>query len=748
VAVVECRVLGPVEAYVDGVRVALGGPQNRAFLAVLLLNIGRVVSMDRLVDALWEETPPSTARAQVHSMVSNLRRALAAAGAPDGVIETRSPGYRVFREACHLDLTAFEEHVVAARQAMADNRVQEGVDRLCAAERLWNGPSLDGLEIAYIRAAAARLEEQRLLAVEQRAAAELGIGRHAELVAELTALVAEHPLRERLRGLAMLALYRSGRQSDALDLFHHGRAVLAEETGLDPGTELQDLAQAILRCAPALDPPVISVKQEQEQEQEQEQAPRPDAPSQTDNVPAITMTPDAGGLDGLEALPSAAAPSRKRRGRRVFGLAGAGLGLALILGGASAPVLAGHAPRPGDTLQQVYGPTWMQTPPTPVRSALFGVTMNSQSGAMPSFRVGAIRLWDSETRWSEVEPRPGEFAWDALDRLVGGAQRAHLPVLYTIGVAPKWVNPQGPPSPYPEDSTTAPPLDLSQWDDYIRSVARRYRGRIQAYELWNMANSPHYFSGSAQTLVELTRRANAIIKSIDRHATTVCPSMGELWNPGPMNFMYRFALAGGYRYCDIAAVKLYPRSTKEKPETMIELSRRIDRTFHEAGVSRPIWNTGTRYGAVLDPRLDENDADNYAVRFYLTGLFVRYERMYFYNWGGDKMPIVLQAEGGPPTRAALFINQLEDWLRGARIRSCGHGSAIGVPANVWQCRFRIRASAGDHEATILWTISGTATVPAAPAAYRINRLDGATRAVHEGDAIPVTETPILIDEKR
>jgi hypothetical protein len=258
-----------------------------------------------------------------------------------------------------------------------------------------------------------------------------------------------------------------------------------------------------------------------------------------------------------------------------------------------------------------------------------------------------------------------------------------------------------------------------------------------------MASSPHYYTGSVRTLVEMTRRANAIIKSIDSNATTVCPSMGELWHPRPMNFMYQFAVAGGYRYCDIAGVKLHPRSSGEKPETMIELVRRIDRTFHQAGVSRPVWNTdGAGYGAVLDPRLNETDADNYTVRFYLIGLFVRYARMYFYDWGGDKMPIVLQAEGGPPTRAAMFMNELEDWLAGARIRSCGQGSAIGMPTNVWQCRFQLQ---GGHDAVIQWTISGTAVVPAEPTAYRLRHLDGRTQNVH--GTITVTETPILIDER-
>ena len=395
--------------------------------------------------------------------------------------------------------------------------------------------------------------------------------------------------------------------------------------------------------------------------------------------------------------------------------------------------------------QYVPGPAWTHDPPLPVPPTLFGVTMNSISGAMPGFRVGAIRLWDSGTRWSEIQPQRGEFRWETLDRLVGGATKAGLPVLFVIGGTPAWASPDGPRSVYPDDSRTSPPDDLADFDRYVQAVTTRYRGRIGAYELWNLANQPKYYSGDIPTLVEMTRRAVHILRRTDPQATTVCPSMGELWNESSRDFLQRFAAAGGYQYCQVAGVKLHQRDFGDKPETIIGLTTIIERTFHDAGVHLRLWNTGTAYRIASAAPLPEDTADAYAVRFYLIGLYARYERMYFYNWGGRKIPIVLQAEGGPPTRAALYVERLQQWLDGARIRSCGHAQDENLPDNVWQCQFIVpRPGGGFEEAAIRWTVDGQASVPAGPRAYRVQYLDGHDEPIKPGAPEPLTEQPVLV----
>lgn len=237
------RLLGPVEAWREGRRLALGGPKPRALLAALLLEPGRVVSADALIDAIWGDNPPDTARSLIQSYVSALRRALSA-----DVIETQPPGYLIHADAEVVDRAAFERLTALGRRAAAEGDHAGAARLLSEALALWRGPALGGIG-ETLRAMADQLEEARQAALEERIAADLAqTGRETELVAELTALVATHPTRERLRGQLMLALYRLGRQADALAVYAEGREVLAEELGIDPGPGLRAVHEAILRA--------------------------------------------------------------------------------------------------------------------------------------------------------------------------------------------------------------------------------------------------------------------------------------------------------------------------------------------------------------------------------------------------------------------------------------------------------------------------------------------------------------------
>lgn len=243
----DYRLLGPVEAWRAGRRLALGGPKPRALLAALLLEPGRVVSVDALIDAIWDGRPPDTARSLIQSYISALRRAL-----PADVIETRPPGYLIHADASLVDRVEFERLAVQGRQAAAAGDHATAARLLGEALALWRGPALGGIG-ETLRTMADQLDEARQAALEERISAELAQrGREQELVAELTALVATHPTRERSRGQLMLALYRLGRQADALAVYVEGRDVLAEELGIDPGPELKRMHEAILRADEAL----------------------------------------------------------------------------------------------------------------------------------------------------------------------------------------------------------------------------------------------------------------------------------------------------------------------------------------------------------------------------------------------------------------------------------------------------------------------------------------------------------------
>jgi DNA-binding SARP family transcriptional activator len=236
---VEFAILGPLEARAGGEPISLGGPKQRALLAILLLEAGRVVSLDRLVEALWEGEPPATAVASLQNFVAQLRKALG----PDA-IETRSPGYLVRLEPEQLDVARLRRVVDEARA----NEPARRAELLDQALGLWRGEPLAEFRYeAWARDEVARLEEFHVALLEERAEAKLAIGAHGELVSELEALVRTHPLRERLRAQLMLALYRSGRQADALEAYREGRELLVDELGLEPSPLLRGVHASILR---------------------------------------------------------------------------------------------------------------------------------------------------------------------------------------------------------------------------------------------------------------------------------------------------------------------------------------------------------------------------------------------------------------------------------------------------------------------------------------------------------------------
>ncbi len=243
----QFRILGPLEVWRDGAAVDLGARKQRAVLALLLLNANRVVPTERLIDELWGDTPPETARSALQVYVAGLRKAL---GGEGSALLTRAPGYVLNVEPGALDLDRFTA-LRAEAQAAGDEERRSALLR--EALDLWRDTPLADLSTEPFAAKAiARLEQLQLDVLEQQIDADLALGRHAALIPELEALVAKHPYRERLRAQLMLGLYRSGRQSDALSSYQAARRTLADELGLEPGPELRKLEAAILRQDAAL----------------------------------------------------------------------------------------------------------------------------------------------------------------------------------------------------------------------------------------------------------------------------------------------------------------------------------------------------------------------------------------------------------------------------------------------------------------------------------------------------------------
>ncbi|WP_344486756.1 AfsR/SARP family transcriptional regulator [Nonomuraea monospora] len=256
----EFRVLGALEVSADGRQLGPGGARQQIVLAVLLLNANRSVTLDRLVEAIYDDDPPATARAQVQICISALRRLINRDGHAEMIVTTRQ-GYTLRAPMESIDAHRFDNLVGRARKARDQRQPEEAISHYRSALSLWRGPALDGIESRYVQALGSWLTEQRITANEECVQLELDLGRHQELVGELSRLVKENPLREGLIAQLMTALYRSGRQAESLQVYRDARRSMVDELGIEPNERLQQLEAAILGsddslAAPA--PPTVA----------------------------------------------------------------------------------------------------------------------------------------------------------------------------------------------------------------------------------------------------------------------------------------------------------------------------------------------------------------------------------------------------------------------------------------------------------------------------------------------------------
>jgi DNA-binding SARP family transcriptional activator/streptogramin lyase len=272
----DFRLLGPLEVF-DGTRaVVIGSGKRRSLLAVLLLHRNEVVSADRLIDELWGARPPPTAAKGLQVYVSQLRKELQNGADRDGVLVTRANGYLLVLGPGDVDVHRFERAVDAGERALAAGELDRAAERLREGLALWRGPPLaDFAYEPFAQQEIARLEELRLVALEQRIDADLALGRHAQVIGELEALLRDHPVRERIRGQLMLALYRCGRQAEALEAYRDGRRRMNDELGLELGPELRELEAKILAQSPELAAPATPRRRAPRERDDRAQGPAP-----------------------------------------------------------------------------------------------------------------------------------------------------------------------------------------------------------------------------------------------------------------------------------------------------------------------------------------------------------------------------------------------------------------------------------------------------------------------------------------
>ena len=319
-------VLGPLEVWLDGDLVRVGGPRQRALLGLLLCHANRVVSRDQLIEELLGDQPAATADRMLRVQVSRLRKALGDVnGSGQPRLQARPPGYLLRVADGELDLHVFEQQVAAGRQALADGNPGRAAELLREAESLWRGRPLADLESEpFAGLEARRLETLRIQAVEDRIDIELTLGRHAVVCSELEQLVTEHPMRERLRGQLMIALYRCGRQADALQTYQQGRSLLVEELAVEPGPQLRQLQLAVLEQDPALDLPPPAARHDAREAV----SPAGQAPGAAADQSGVATDPPAAPPPGPGTMPR---PRPRRRIRRITLPLGMAAALAVLV---------------------------------------------------------------------------------------------------------------------------------------------------------------------------------------------------------------------------------------------------------------------------------------------------------------------------------------------------------------------------------------------------------------------------------
>src|SRR5580692_9061046 len=299
-------VLGPVMAWYGDQELPVGQPRQQAVLGILAMRANRVISRGELVDAVWGQDPPASAEGGVYTYVAGLRRVIEptrSARGPGRVLVSSGAGYVLHLVPGQPDAVAFEQQVARARQLRKNGDPVAAVDALEGALGLWRGVAFAGVPGPFAETERVRLAELRSGAAEERADVLLWLGRHEEVVPDLTALVADHPLRERMRGLLMIALYRGGRHAEALRVFADGRHVLAEELGIDPGTELSRIHQQVLTCDPALNLAAAATRDAPLDQAGGSERPRPQAAGTGGSNEAVLPLPaqlplDAQGFSG------------------------------------------------------------------------------------------------------------------------------------------------------------------------------------------------------------------------------------------------------------------------------------------------------------------------------------------------------------------------------------------------------------------------------------------------------------------
>jgi hypothetical protein len=370
----------------------------------------------------------------------------------------------------------------------------------------------------------------------------------------------------------------------------------------------------------------------------------------------------------------------------------------------------------------------------PIPPTFFGMHFQTGNNPWPAVPVGSWRLWDSQTRWPDIEPSKGNWRFDTLDKDVSMAEQHDTDVLLTLGVTPQWASAHPDvKSGWQQPGLTSEPLDMEDWRAFIRQVATRYKGRIHAYEVWNEPNLKQYWNGNTDQLIALVREAHDIIKGIDPTALIVSPSATT---GGGVGWLDDFLRKGGAQYVDVIGYHFYVYP--QPPEAMVDLIQKVKQTLANNGAGdKPIW--GTEIGwAGPKPFPSEELGASYIARAYTLSWAAGVTRLYWYSWYDHKWVSLETTEADNQTLkpAGQADAIMQQWLSGARMDSCNKGGD-----GTYSCQLDRNGA----KEWIVWNANGMKnfSVPSSWHATTVMPLLGQPQPV-SGSNIQIGPTPQLL----
>lgn len=399
----------------------------------------------------------------------------------------------------------------------------------------------------------------------------------------------------------------------------------------------------------------------------------------------------------------------------------------------------------------------LSPPAGPIPRTLFGLHIHhlvlgsSAPTPWPSIPFGTWRLWDAYVVWANLEPQKGKWDFATLDKYVAMAQEQGVQILMPLGMPPPWASERPKEAPAFRPGSAAPPKNMSEWDNYVRTLATRYKGRIRYWELWNEPNLKGFYTGSIPHMVELAKAAYTILKQVDPSNELVSPAAtaGYDSDPGP-SWLERYLKAGGGRYADIIGYHMYV--SPKAPEALVPLVEKLKGIMSQNGVSdKPLWDTETGWfiqdsaGNVRSPNsawpvLPAQQAEGYVARAYMLAWASGVSRLYWYDWDSDTMGLTEPGfKSRKPAAYAYWIT--EKWLIGSRMTSCDSNSL-----DTWVCHITRN---GGYSGYIVWNANGYRNFAIRKSwnVHEVWHLYGKTDSVPKSGSMGIGVVPILLENR-